>query len=465
MNNTINLVHKDSPPYYMIICDLNNNLRISDICSKISDDSLPLWYNVENLTFDKSEKKSDKAVKKCIEILVFITKSLLVDKTGYLKKVIAKAKQYQKKINYITLEDVNFTDVDESMKFTYVKIESAHQIMIPEQASGSDAFTIIIDTVKMWEKLIHWYAKRTLRWLLMLITTVLGCFLLYNGFVEYSNFYTNHIDYSHHEENGNIVIDKIENHDISSVNIPKIIDDKPVTVIRLTGECPGIVKINIPDSVMDFDFSEYPGCLPDLKIISVSTGNDYLYSDKGVLYNKSREKLIKYPENKSNTYFSIPKSVTSISEYAFWCNKNISQVYIPNSVTEIGKEAFGSCENLYEINIPSSVTVIKEGTFDFCLNLYHIDIGPSVTKIGDNAFNYCQNIEKIIIPDSVVEIGDCAFYNCENLTEVYLSDSVKKIGKNAFSEFSYDIKRTIYFPKGSYSEKYAEENHIHFKQP
>ena len=46
----------------------------------------------------------------------------------------------------------------------------------------------------------------------MLITTVLGCFLLYNGFVEYSNFYTNHIDYSHHEENGNIVIDKIENH-------------------------------------------------------------------------------------------------------------------------------------------------------------------------------------------------------------------------------------------------------------
>ena len=51
----------------MIICDLNNNLRISDICSKISDDSLPLWYNVENLTFDKSEKKSDKAVKKCIE--------------------------------------------------------------------------------------------------------------------------------------------------------------------------------------------------------------------------------------------------------------------------------------------------------------------------------------------------------------------------------------------------------------
>ena len=117
----------------------------------------------------------------------------------------------QKKINYITLEDVSFTDVDESMKFTYVKIESAHQIMIPEQASGSDAFTIIIDTVKMWEKLIHWYAKRTLRWLLMLITTVLGCFLLYNGFVEYSNFYTNHIDYSHHEENGNIVIDKIEN--------------------------------------------------------------------------------------------------------------------------------------------------------------------------------------------------------------------------------------------------------------
>ena len=49
-------------------------------------------------------------------------------------------------------------------------------------------------------------------------------------------------------------------------------------------------------------------------------------------------------------YITIPDSVTSIGDYAFYDCWNLGSVTIPDSVTTIGAHAFAGCESLRSIN-------------------------------------------------------------------------------------------------------------------
>jgi hypothetical protein len=59
--------------------------------------------------------------------------------------------------------------------------------------------------------------------------------------------------------------------------------------------------------------------------------------------------------------------------------------------------------------IPDSVTSIGDSAFYYCTKLTSVTIGNSVTSIGDYAFYYCR-LTSVTIPDSVTSIGDSAFY-------------------------------------------------------
>ena len=68
--------------------------------------------------------------------------------------------------------------------------------------------------------------------------------------------------------------------------------------------------------------------------------------------------------------------------------------------------------------IPSSVTSIGEWAFYDCTSLTSITIPNSVTCIGNSAFSGCAGLTRITIPSSVTSIGNCAFSGCANLTSV-----------------------------------------------
>jgi uncharacterized repeat protein (TIGR02543 family) len=196
--------------------------------------------------------------------------------------------------------------------------------------------------------------------------------------------------------------------------------------------CTSLTSIAIPNSVTSISDEAFSGCT-GLRSIIVDINNQNYSSDNGVLFNKNKTLLIKYPIGKIATSYTIPSSVTNVGDGAFSDCTNLTSITIPNSVTSIGSGAFQSCTGLTSITIPNSVTNTGHNAFGGCTGLTSITIPNSVTSIGYYAFNNCTSLTSITIPNSVTSIGDYVFNNCTSLTSITIPNSVTSIGNRAFS--------------------------------
>ena len=186
---------------------------------------------------------------------------------------------------------------------------------------------------------------------------------------------------------------------LTSINIPN-----SVTTIGNWGfgACKSLTSITIPNSVVTIignPFKEWHGNL-------YNESKAFIYEDH-VLFNKNKTTLIAYRAKETN--YTIPNSVTTIGEEAFWGCKSLVNINIPNSVTTIGEEAFWGCKFLVNINIPNSVTTIGRGAFKYCNSLTNINIPNSVTTIEDGAFAYCKNLPSHIKSDIIQRFGEEVF--------------------------------------------------------
>ena len=195
--------------------------------------------------------------------------------------------------------------------------------------------------------------------------------------------------------------------------------------------CKSLASVTIPDSVTSIGDGAFY-CCDSLTGIWVNEGNNNYSNDaSGVLFDKGMTALIQCPGGFSGAY-TIPDSVTSIDNRAFYSCKSLTSVTIPNSVTIIGEQAFSYCTSLTSVTIPDSVTSIGDSAFSGCTSLTSVTIPDSVTSIGEYAFAYCTSLTSVTIPDSVTSIGEYAFRDCTSLTSVTIPDSVTSIGDCAF---------------------------------
>lgn len=132
--------------------------------------------------------------------------------------------------------------------------------------------------------------------------------------------------------------------------------------------CPFLTSIVIPSSVTSIGKGAFFDC-QSLTSINVNNDNSNYSSVDGVLFNKNKTTLIKYPCGKLENVFVIPDSVTSIDGYAFRGCSFITSIVIPEGVTSIGEAAFRGCSSITSIVVPISVTLIGDWTFSLCSSL------------------------------------------------------------------------------------------------
>ena len=73
---------------------------------------------------------------------------------------------------------------------------------------------------------------------------------------------------------------------------------------------------------------------------------------------------------------------TTIKDYEFFNNKQLTEYAIPDGVTEIGWGAFWDCTRLTSVVIPDSVTEIRTSAFWGCTSLKSVTI-PRGCKYKD----------------------------------------------------------------------------------
>ncbi len=215
-----------------------------------------------------------------------------------------------------------------------------------------------------------------------------------------------------------------------ALTIPSSIDGLPVKNIGSAfNSNTSLSSVTIPNSVTSIGEEAFYYCT-GLTSVVVDEANPNYSSVAGVLFNKSQTTLIQYPGGKIGGY-TIPSSVTSIGNWAFNYCSGLTSVTIPSSVTSIGSFAFYWCSGLTSMVIPDRVTTIEQATFLGCYRLTSVTIPNSVTRIGGYAFTYC-NPTSVTIPNSMTSIGSYAFSEC-GLTSVNIPNSVTSIEGFAFS--------------------------------
>ena len=132
---------------------------------------------------------------------------------------------------------------------------------------------------------------------------------------------------------------------LTSITIPDSVTSIGYYAFR---DCTGLTSITIPNSVTSIGYVAFSGCT-GLTSINVASGNNYYSGNNGVLFNKKKTELIRYPAGKSQTSYTIPDSVTSIRGNAFAGCTGLTSIAIPNSVTSIGDWAFDGCTGLKDV--------------------------------------------------------------------------------------------------------------------
>lgn len=162
---------------------------------------------------------------------------------------------------------------------------------------------------------------------------------------------------------------------------------------------------------------------------------------------------------------TIPATITSIGEYAFydcnmlsttnytgsiaqWCainfegyfsnganpltkshslkinNVTITDLVIPEGVTEIKRHAFSGWTDLLSLSLPNSLLSIGHGAFAYCSHLTSIAVPEGVSIIDKATFSGCSNLATITLPSTITYIDSAAFRDCNSITDIISLSSV-----------------------------------------
>ena len=255
------------------------------------------------------------------------------------------------------------------------------------------------------------------------------------------------------------------------ITVPYTIDGytvKQIDPYAFSGNI-NITEIIIPSNVSIIDMTAFEEC-PSLQTITYLGTNYTEYrSVDGVLYGDYGRAIVKYPEGKTDTEFTVPYNVDIIRKYAFKNNPHLTKITLPSDITgdnyvgkieqggfencvaletvegcAVGyfdKEAFKDCISLKEMTfLAPEISFIMNQVFLNCVSLESITFKGNVGIINWQSFGYCSNLTNITFEGTLEKLGWGCFEGCESLTGIVIPEGTTVIGGQAFKE-CYNLKR------------------------
>ena len=224
--------------------------------------------------------------------------------------------------------------------------------------------------------------------------------------------------------------------------------------------CSALTSIDIPDAVTTVGEKAFSGC-SKLNTLTIGRGvtviNGYATENctnlKHIIYNAIDATLYYYyptvmeeltigegvqtiPEDLAYSSkiqsVTMPNSVTSIGEMAFYRCHELKTVNLSDSLRSIAPLAFAQCEKIESIKLPKTLTSLGYSAFNGCSGLKTVKLPPELTSIESSVFGNCSSLTGVTIPPKVRSIGYEAFYKCSGLTYITLPDSLTQMGVSAF---------------------------------
>ena len=142
-----------------------------------------------------------------------------------------------------------------------------------------------------------------------------------------------------------------------------------------------------------------------------------------------------FDHTNKTTSVTIPDTVYSIDEFAFYLCPKLKKVDMSKNIKKIGSHAFYGCTSLESIALPEGLQFIDMYAFDNCDSLKTVEIPASLLNIGEYAFYNCDKLENVTFAERKkwLNIDKCAFWECKSLKELDLPDSIIHLGEYAFA--------------------------------
>lgn len=157
-------------------------------------------------------------------------------------------------------------------------------------------------------------------------------------------------------------------------------------------DCPSLSSVQIGKGLKELGNGAFAGDT-SLAEVSFSSSNPNFTCDNGAIYSKDGESILYVLlAGRQNSHYAMPSTVSTITTYAFWGDKNLQSVDISGNVSEISAYAFSNCCSLKIVNIPYSVRTISLKAFEDCVRLRNITIPISVNSIHSTAFDGCTKL-------------------------------------------------------------------------
>ena len=241
--------------------------------------------------------------------------------------------------------------------------------------------------------------------------------------------------------------------------------------------CKSLTSISIPLATSYIGKNVFDGCI-GITAFNVDAENGLYSSENGVLYDKYKTVLIKYPQAKQGS-FEVPAGVLKLDTHSLNGCTNLVSITIAKSVENIEKNAISACPSLVDITVKSdNVNFISKDGVLFSLNPYALikfpeskignyNIPEQVISIEENAFYGCESLLSVSIPKSVTSIGSQAFYNCHELALIVANPN-PPISLRATQNVFYNVNKNtcaIQVPAGSietYKKTYQWQDFTNF---